>query len=131
MINLRTLIDVNSDVTLTPHDGRCCWNFWSLVSNYNYWEKMVTYNKFKIEHHLPSSGINRNSSNKMFCTPSHNYPISANSFCGNYSFFEFGLMYSDLLPKLFKGGNYSRAETIRGNTVFENVDRKKPSFNFK
>ena len=33
-------------------------------------------------------------------------------------------MYCDLLPqyvqvrKLFKGGNYSRAETIRGNTVF-------------
>ena len=34
-------------------------------------------------------------------------------------------MYCDLLPqyiqvrKLFKGGNYSRAETIRGNTVLE------------
>ena len=24
-----------------------------------------------------------------------------------------------LLRKLFKGGNYSRAETIRGNTVFD------------
>ena len=24
--------------------------------------------------------------------------------------------------KLFKGGNYSRAETIRGNTIFENFE---------
>ena len=38
-------------------------------------------------------------------------------------FFEFNLMYCDLwwqyrqVRKLFKGGNYSRAETIRGNTV--------------
>ena len=46
-----------------------------------------------------------------------------NSFRGNYSFFEFNLMYCDLwsqyiqVRKLFKGGNYSRAETIRGNTV--------------
>ena len=35
--------------------------------------------------------------------------------------FEFGLMYCDLwsikVRKLFKGGNYSTAETIRGNTV--------------
>ena len=39
-------------------------------------------------------------------------------------FFEFNLVYCDLwlqyiqVRKLFKGGNYSRAETIRGNTVF-------------
>ena len=39
--------------------------------------------------------------------------------------FEFYLMYCDLwlqyiqVRKLFKGGNYSRAETIRGNTVFK------------
>ena len=39
-------------------------------------------------------------------------------------FFEFNLMYCDLwlqyiqVRKLFKGGNYSRAETICGNTVF-------------
>ena len=26
------------------------------------------------------------------------------------------------MRKLFKGGNYSRAETIRGNTVFKNSD---------
>ena len=38
-------------------------------------------------------------------------------------FFDFGLMYCDLwsqyinVRKLFKGGNYSRAETIWGNTV--------------
>ena len=35
--------------------------------------------------------------------------------------FEFGLMYCDLwsikVEKLFKGGNYSTAETICGNTV--------------
>ena len=42
-------------------------------------------------------------------------------------FFEFNLMYCDLwtqyiqVRKIFKGGNYSRAETIRGNLVFEFV----------
>ena len=39
------------------------------------------------------------------------YRISANSFRGNYSFLETGVR------QVFKGGNYSRAETIRGNTV--------------
>jgi hypothetical protein len=34
------------------------------------------------------------------------YRISANSFRGNYSFLELGLR------KLFKGGKYSREETI-------------------
>ena len=34
------------------------------------------------------------------------YRISANSFRGNYSFLELGVR------KLFKGGNYSREETI-------------------
>ena len=34
------------------------------------------------------------------------YRISANSFRGNYSFLEVGVR------KLFKGGNYSREETI-------------------
>ena len=32
-------------------------------------------------------------------------------------FFEFGLIYIDV-RKLFKGGNYLRAETIPGNTLF-------------
>ena len=35
-----------------------------------------------------------------------NYRISANSFRGNYSFLELGVR------KLFKGGKYSREETI-------------------
>ena len=35
-----------------------------------------------------------------------NYRISANSFRGNYSFLEDGVR------QLFKGGNYSREETI-------------------
>ena len=54
-----------------------------------------------------------------------NYRISVNSFRGNYFFFEFNLMYCDLwsqyiqVRKLFKGRNYSRAETICGNTVVE------------
>ena len=44
-------------------------------------------------------------------------------------FFDFGLMYCDLLSqyinvrKLFKGGNYSRGETILGNTVCSSVQR--------
>ena len=36
----------------------------------------------------------------------YEYCISANSFCGNYSFLEVGVR------QLFKGGNYSREETI-------------------
>ena len=57
-----------------------------------------------------------------------NYRISAKSFRGNYSFFEFGncrniqivaANLNFLHNKLnFCCGNYSRAETIRGNTVF-------------
>ena len=31
------------------------------------------------------------------------------------------------MRKLFKGGNYSRAETIRGNTVFEKSYKNKSS----
>ena len=52
------------------------------------------------------------------------YRISSYSFRGNYSFLTLALnMYCDLwsqyinVRKLFKGGNYSRAETIWGNTV--------------
>ena len=43
------------------------------------------------------------------------------------SFFEFELMHRDLwwqyikVQKLIKGGNYSRAEYIGGNTVFQNM----------
>ena len=40
------------------------------------------------------------------------YRISANSFRGNYSFLKLGVR------KLFKGGKYSKAKTIRGNMVF-------------
>ena len=42
-------------------------------------------------------------------------------------FFDFGLMYCDLwsqyinVRKLFEGGNYSRAETIWGNTVPKDI----------
>ena len=49
----------------------------------------------------------------------HTYCISANSFCGNYSFLNFEIQRSQYinLRKLFKGGNYSRAKTIWGNTA--------------
>ena len=45
-----------------------------------------------------------------------------NSFRGNYSFMNLTLYTVSVsqyiqVRKLFKGGNYSRAETIRGNTV--------------
>ena len=46
------------------------------------------------------------------------YRISANSFRGNYSFLSLALLTVTFAHrKLFKGGNYSRAETICGNTV--------------
>ena len=41
------------------------------------------------------------------------YCISANSFRGNY----FSLNLAIKVRKVFKGGNYSMAETIRRNTV--------------
>ena len=47
-------------------------------------------------------------------------PYFRKQFSWNLFFFEFGLMYCDETiqgRKLFKGGNYSRTETIRGNTV--------------
>ena len=59
----------------------------------------------------------------------YNYRISANSFRGNFFVFESKKCGNFLLHKLivaaetceggklFKGGNYSRAETICGNTV--------------
>ena len=43
------------------------------------------------------------------------YRIYANSFRGNYYFLNLALTIK--VWKLFKGGNYSRVETIRGNTV--------------
>ena len=79
---------------------------------------------------------------EMFCATllanSRNYCISVNSFPRKLFFFEFNLMYSDLCPqyiqvrKLFKGGNHSRAETIRGNTVYEcnKLQLKTSQFNF-
>ena len=43
------------------------------------------------------------------------YRISANSFRGSYSF----LNLVSCTVKMFKGENYSRAETIQGNMVLE------------
>ena len=46
------------------------------------------------------------------------YRISVNSFRGNYSFLKLALFtvtFDIKVRKLFKVGNYSRAETIRGN----------------
>ena len=50
------------------------------------------------------------------------YRISSYSFRGNYSFLNLDIQKSQYLKvrKLFKGGNYSRAETIWGNTEKEN-----------
>ena len=49
------------------------------------------------------------------------YRISSYSFRGNYSFLNLDIQRSQYkrlkVRKLFKGGNYSRAETIWGNTV--------------
>ena len=51
------------------------------------------------------------------------YTVFPRIFPRKLFFLDFNLMYCDLwshyiqVQKLFKGGNYSRAETIRGNTV--------------
>ena len=87
---------------------------------------MGTVNKFfalKVYWHHPAKFWPIISS-KLFLPIIWIYRISANSFRGHYFFFEFNLMYCDLwwqyiqVRKSFKGGNYSRAEIIRGNTVY-------------
>ena len=45
------------------------------------------------------------------------YRISANSFRGNYSFLSLALCTVTFDHSTYRCGNYSRAETIRGNTV--------------
>ena len=49
----------------------------------------------------------------------YSYRISANSFHGNNSFLNLSLCTVTLDHSTQRRGNYSRAETIRGNTVFE------------
>ena len=46
----------------------------------------------------------------------HAYRISSHNIPGNYSFLNLEIV-ANLLWKLFKGGSYSRAETIWGNAV--------------
>ena len=48
----------------------------------------------------------------------NNYRISANSFRGNYSFLNLTLCSVTFGHFTYRCGNYSRAETIRRNTVF-------------
>ena len=45
------------------------------------------------------------------------YRISVNSFCGNYSFLNLTLSTVTFDYTTYRCGNYSRAETIWGNTV--------------
>ena len=45
------------------------------------------------------------------------YRISANSFRGNYSFLSLTLCTVTFVYSTYRCGNYSRAKTIRGNTV--------------
>ena len=47
------------------------------------------------------------------------YRISASSFRGNYSFLNLTLCTVPFSNSTYRCGNYSRAETIRGNTVYE------------
>ena len=66
-----------------------------------------------------------------------NIPYFLIQFPRKLFFFEFNLMYCDLwlqciqVRKLFKGGNYSRAETIRGNTVFKVVEQLNKLYKLK
>ena len=46
------------------------------------------------------------------------YRIFTNSFRGNYSFLNLTLCTVTFAHSTYRCGNYSRAETIRGNTVF-------------
>ena len=47
------------------------------------------------------------------------YCISANSFRGNYSFLNLTLCTVNFNHSTYRCGNYSREETIRGNTVYD------------
>ena len=53
----------------------------------------------------------------------YHHSISSYSFRGNYSFLNLEIQRSQYIRvrKIFKGGNYSRAETIWGNTVYDYV----------
>ena len=46
-----------------------------------------------------------------------NYRISSYSFRGNYSFLNLTLCTVTFDYSTYRGGNYTKAETIRGNTV--------------
>ena len=46
------------------------------------------------------------------------YRVSANSFCGNYSFLNLTLCTVTFGYSTHRCGNYLREETIRGNTVY-------------
>ena len=67
-IFLTSMITIqNSDVTLTPHDGRWCWilNQLSVTSFFSVF--LVTDNWFKIQRHLPSCDVNVTSEWLVHC----------------------------------------------------------------
>ena len=68
----------------------------------------------------------------LTCNSAHKYRISANSFRGNYCFFEFNLekvrTYSNLTlctvtfdHSTYRCRNYSREETIQGRKLFAEI----------
>ena len=74
------------------------------------WNRML----FLFQHEFVTVVINR------ICQYSSIYRISSYSFRGKYSFLDSEIQRSQYINvrKLFKGGNYSWAKTIWGNTVF-------------
>ena len=84
------------------------------ISSANYFQVFDSFHLIKVWILLKCRLNWRVNRKKKSCHFSKNeYRISANSFRGNYSFLKVEVR------KLFKGGNYSRVETIRGNTVFK------------
>ena len=82
---------------------------WSLAVFHIYMEAYVVISKCKMS--IDKSLLTYLSNIKW------RYRISANSFRGNYSFLNLTLCTVTFGHSTYRCGNYSRAETIRGNTV--------------
>ena len=76
-------------------------------------------------HAYESTKIRLNFKNQSFSK----YRISANSFRGNYSFLDLTLCTVTFDLSTYRCGNYSRAETIRGNRSYQKMSKRKVVFN--
>ena len=80
-----------------------CWVTWSISSWQEYHKSVFFFNLTKLQ---------------FLNDKIYSYRISANSFRGNYSFLNLSLCTVTFDHSTYRCGNYSREETICGNTVY-------------